>query len=83
MRSELLGDAAAVQDDVPGGGEAAEEADLAQERRILDGRARALRSEARDRLRVTAVDEGREREQLGGRDDALSAAPGEAHLKHG
>ncbi len=45
-------------------------------------RARALRAEARERLRVAALVEGREREQLGGRHDALTAAAVDADLEH-
>ena len=47
-----------------------------------DRRAGALRAEARERLRVAALVEGGDREQLGGRDDALAAAPVDAHLEH-
>ena len=45
-------------------------------------RARALRAEARERLRVPALDECRHRQQLGGGDHALPAAAVDADLKH-
>ena len=44
-------------------------------------RARALRAEARKRLRMPALEEGGDREQLGRRDDALAAAPVDADLE--
>ena len=47
-----------------------------------DGRAGALGAEARERLRVAALDERRDREQLGRGDDALAAAAVDAHLEH-
>ena len=47
-----------------------------------DRRAGALRAERRERLRVPALEERRDREQLGGRDDALAAAPVDANLEH-
>ena len=46
------------------------------------GRAGALGAEARERLRVAPVEEGRDREQLGGGDDALAAAAVDAHGEH-
>ena len=59
------------------------------DRRVVDPAERLdrvrppLRPEARERLRVAAVDEGGHREQLGGGDDALAAASVEADLEHG
>ena len=47
-----------------------------------DRRAGALRAEGRERLRVPALGERRDREQLGGGDDALAAAPVDAYLEH-
>src|SRR3954447_2072162 len=47
-----------------------------------DRRAGALGAEARERLRVAAFEEGGDRQKLGGRDDALAAAPVDADLKH-
>ena len=47
-----------------------------------DRGAGALRAEARERLRVPALGERRDRQQLGGGDDALAAASVDAHLEH-
>src|SRR5271165_2225420 len=47
-----------------------------------DGGASALRAEAGKRLRVAALMEGRERQQLGRGDDALAAAAVDAYLEH-
>ena len=47
-----------------------------------DRRAGALGAEARERLRVAALEEGGDREQLGRRDDALAAAAVDADLEH-
>ena len=45
-------------------------------------RAGALGAEARERLRVAALDERGDREHLGGGHDALAAAAVNAHLEH-
>ena len=47
-----------------------------------DRRARPLRPEARERLRVLALEERGDAEELRGRDRALPAASVEAHLEH-
>ena len=47
-----------------------------------DRRAGALGAEARERLRVPPLEERRDREQLGGGDDALAATAVDPHLEH-
>src|SRR4249919_1490227 len=47
-----------------------------------DRRAGALGAEARKRLRVLAVEERRDGEQFGCRDDALAATAVDSHLEH-
>jgi hypothetical protein len=42
----------------------------------------ALGAEARERLRMAPFDEGRDRHQLGCRDNALAAAPMDTQLEH-
>ena len=47
-----------------------------------DRRSGALRAERRKRLSLPTLAERRDREQLGGGDDALSAPAVDAHLEH-